>query len=145
MKKNKVKVKTLQETPEFYGMDLKKYGPFKKGQTTEMPPIVAKTFIEKKLGKQNQTTEKTSQILKKDFFALQKKVFKNEKIPQLHFIAYGQKNGNGDVWFDHIHNEGFNTLELLGIITLFKNDLLEKQRQKNYLKNMAGQKHGKIY
>jgi len=43
----KVKVKFLENVPEFVGVDLKDYGPFFKGDVAEIPFENAKIFLER--------------------------------------------------------------------------------------------------
>ncbi|PJA19213.1 MAG: hypothetical protein COX63_01710 [Candidatus Diapherotrites archaeon CG_4_10_14_0_2_um_filter_31_5] len=47
---NKVSVKVLSDVPSFIGTDMKEYGPFKKNETVELPPKIAKLFISRKIG-----------------------------------------------------------------------------------------------
>ncbi|MEW6294863.1 MAG: hypothetical protein AB1467_01035 [Candidatus Diapherotrites archaeon] len=48
---NMVSLKILNEVPSFVGTDMKEYGPYKKGQTVELPQKIAKLFIARKIGK----------------------------------------------------------------------------------------------
>jgi len=47
---NKVSVRILSEVPSFIGTDMKEYGPFKKNETVELPPKIAKLFVSRKIG-----------------------------------------------------------------------------------------------
>lgn len=43
-------IKILSDIPSFVGTDLKEYGPYKQGQTIELPFKIAQLFISRKLG-----------------------------------------------------------------------------------------------
>lgn len=47
---NNVQVRILSDIPSFIGTDMKEYGPFKKGETIELPFKIAKLFVSRKLG-----------------------------------------------------------------------------------------------
>jgi len=51
-KNNLVKVKILKDVPTFVGTDMKEYGPFKEGQTVELPSKVSKLFITRKIAEE---------------------------------------------------------------------------------------------
>jgi DNA replication initiation complex subunit (GINS family) len=51
-KKTLVEVEILKDVPTFVGTDMKEYGPFKKGETVEVPAKVSKLFVTRKIAEE---------------------------------------------------------------------------------------------
>jgi len=47
-----VKIKILKDVPTFVGTDMKEYGPFKEGETVELPAKVARLFVTRKIAEE---------------------------------------------------------------------------------------------
>lgn len=52
-------IKILEEISELQGTDLKRYGPYKKGDIAELPRLLADIIIKQEKGQENENIEKT--------------------------------------------------------------------------------------